>query len=177
MQIYSNFLTIFVFTNSKLVFPQKNEMILWVVGSNFTVWSILRSLKEPYYLRALTLYELLLLNAIAIYYYIYGDIDFQKLNYQVCLYLYFIGEWHPLTPKLPNIKPPKFIVYYYHWPNQRKRGICYTTQWAYQKSSDESSQLTSDYKNKNAPKWKTLILQLSQWCFCYLILPIYICFT
>ena len=130
-----------------------------MVGSNFTVWSVLRSLKEPYYLRALTLYELLLLNAIAIYYYIYGDIDFQKLNYQVCLYLYFIGEWHPLTPKLPNIKPPKFIVYY-HWPNQRKREICYTTQWAYQKSSDESSQLTSDYKNKNAPKGKTLILQL-----------------
>ena len=90
MQIYSNFLTIFVFTNSKLVFPHKNEMILWVVGSNFTVWSVLRSLKEPYYLRALTLYELLLLNAIAIYYYIYGDIDFQKLNYQVCLYLYIL---------------------------------------------------------------------------------------
>lgn len=73
--------------------------------------------------------------------------------------IYFIGEWYPLTPKLPNIKPPKFIVYY-HWPNQRKREICYTTQWAYQKSSDESSQLTSDYKNKNAPKGKTLILQL-----------------
>ena len=46
-------------------------MILGVVGSNFTVWSILRSLKEPY-LRALTLYELLLLNAIAIYYYLWG---------------------------------------------------------------------------------------------------------
>ena len=170
MQIYSNFLTIFVFTNSKLVFPQKNEMILWVVGSNFTVWSVLRSLKEPYNLSKGfdPSWTVIIKCNCNLLLYLWGYWLSKTELPSVFVPIYFIGEWYPLTPKLPNIKPPKFIVYY-HWPNQRKREICYTTQWAYQKSSDESSQLTSDYKNKNAPKGKTLILQLPHWCYLILL--------